>query len=258
MDNKKLIYLLVGTLLVIGAVAITGIITAGRVAGSEVNLSTDRVDDRARDNTLTVTGTGKVSIKPDVAYLEVGVRTVDKDAKIAQDENKDIMTKIVGKLASLNIEDKDIQTSAYNIWPRYNYNGNREILEGYEVENMLRVTVRKIDSVGEVLDAVSREGANRSYGISFGILDTAAVYEEALEKAMDKAKAKAEVMAKKAGVILEKPLAVYEGNTPNEIYPRGMTGINFVEDEMDSNGGVPIASGELEIEAHITIIYKVR
>ena len=64
------------------------------------------------------------------------------------------MNTIMTKLSSLNIEEKDIQTSTYSIWPRYHYSNNRENLEGYEVENMLRITVRRIDSVGDVLDAI--------------------------------------------------------------------------------------------------------
>ena len=58
-----------------------------------------------------------------------GVRTLDKDAKKAQDENKAIMNTIMTKLSSLNIEEKDIQTSTYSIWPRYHYSNNREDLE---------------------------------------------------------------------------------------------------------------------------------
>jgi uncharacterized protein YggE len=258
MDNRKLIYMLVGVFLVISAVAITGIIAARGAIGSDANLNIERAGDKVRNNTLTVTGTGKISVKPDVAYLEVGVRTLDKDAKKAQDENKAIMNTIMTKLSSLNIEEKDIQTSTYSIWPRYHYSNNRENLEGYEVENMLRITVRRIDSVGDVLDAISKEGANRSHGISFGILNTDAIYEQALEKAIDEAKSKAEVMANKAGVTIHKPLAIYEGNPPREIYPSSMDGMYSVAYEMDGDGRVPIAAGQLEIEAHVTIVYGVR
>ena len=108
MDNRKLIYMLVGVFLVISAVAITGIIAAGAI-GSDANLNIERAGDKVRNNTLTVTGTGKISVKPDVAYLELGVRTLDKDAKKAQDENKAIMNTIMTKLSSLNIEEKDIK-----------------------------------------------------------------------------------------------------------------------------------------------------
>ena len=38
----------------------------------------------------------------------------------------------------------------------------------------------------------SLKRANRSYGINFGILNTDAIYEQALEKAIDEAKSKAE------------------------------------------------------------------
>jgi uncharacterized protein YggE len=71
-------------------------------------------------------------------------------------------------------------------------------------------------------------------------------------------KGKAEVMANKAGVTIHKPLAIYEGNPPREIYPSSMDGMYSVAYEMDGDGRVPIAAGQLEIEAHVTIVYGVR
>jgi uncharacterized protein YggE len=265
MNNKKLIYGIIGVLMVvciiaISAIAIVRVINARGSLGSNINLNTEGTEVKMKENTLSVVGLGKVNIKPDVAYLDVGVRTMDKDAKKAQDENKSIMNKIMAKLKALKIEEEDIQTSAYNIWPRYNYNGNKQILEGYEVENMVRVTVREIDSVGDILDGVSKEGANLSYGISFGVLDTDSVYKQALEKAIDDAKGKAEVMGKMAEVSIQKPLAIYEGNgysaSPKE--PMNKTRLMADSIEAEAIQGVPIASGELEIQAYVTVIYEIK
>lgn len=258
MDNKRILYGIIGLLIAICIIAISGAISAR--GSSSANLNTEGNSANMKENTLIVTGLGRVSVKPDVAYLNVGVRTIDKDAKKAQDENKIIMEKVMAKLKSFKIDEKDIQTSAYNVWPRYSYRDNREILEGYEVENLIRITLRKIDLVGEVLDAVYEEGANRSNSISFGVLDTDAVYKEALEKAMDDAKSKAEVMAKRAEVSIQKPLSIYEGKAPSQPYRDEWIYADMAKMSIEGEraGGVPIASGELEIEAHVTIVYQVR
>lgn len=261
--NKKMLFGIIGALLIliVCAIVITGEVRAGKTSDAGINLTTEGANVNTKENTLRVTGQGTVSIKPDVAYLNVGVRTIDKDARKAQDDNKATMTKVLAKLSSLKIEDKDIQTTSYNIWPRYNYNGNREYLEGYEVENMIMITVHEVESVGDILDAVSQEGANRSYGINFGVLDTDSIYKQALEEAMEDAKSKAQVMGKKSDLVILKPLAIYEGSAPSQgYYPDAMYESNkFSMDQGRADtAGVPIATGEFEINAYVTIVYQVK
>lgn len=262
MNNRKILYGVIGGILIISLLAVIGvgkIVSARGATNANINMEGNNAG--VKENTLVVTGLGKVSIKPDVAYLTVGVQTMDKDAKKAQNDNKDVMNKVMNRLKSLKIEEKDIQTSAYNILPRYNYDGNKETLEGYEVENMIRITVRNVETVGDVLDAVSKEGANRSNGISFGVIDTDAIYKEALEKAIDDAKGKADTMSKKAGMTVEKPLSIYEGNESNQVFRdelmRNNSALKMDMGEV-AGAGVPITAGELEIEANVTIVYKMK
>ena len=40
--------------------------------------------DSAKVNTITSRGEGVVKVKPDIAYITMGVRTENKDAKVAQ------------------------------------------------------------------------------------------------------------------------------------------------------------------------------
>jgi len=250
--NKKFLYGAIGTILMLC------LIIGTNVASGQIE-SAQSVEANNTENILTVTGVGKVNVKPDVAYIEMGVTTMDKDAQKAQESNKTTMNKVVAKLKSMGIEEKDIQTSTYNIYPEYSYQDNKQILEGYRVENIVRVTVRNIDKVGDILDAAAKEGINRSYGISFSVLDTDGVYKQALQKAIDNAKGKAEVMAKQAGVVLKKPIAIHEGSTPQTLYNYTRTGVIFDEKAAVAQAaGVPISSGQLEIQANVTIVYQIQ
>ncbi|NLJ40867.1 MAG: SIMPL domain-containing protein [Clostridiales bacterium] len=254
MDNKKMLYGLIGVLALVCIAALIGVLTTRGTVSASPGTGTTEADKEV--DTLKVTGLGKVSIKPDIAYLNVGVRTINKDAKVAQEENKKIMEKVMTKLKALKIEEKDIQTSAYNIWPRYNYYDNKETLEGYEVENMVTVTLRKVESVGDVLDGISEAGANMSYGISFGIEDTETAYKDALEKAIEDAKGKAETMSNKAGVSIIRLLNMVEGTTP-DYYPRAPGNYDMAM-EAEQSRSVPIAVGELEIQANVTVFYQIK
>lgn len=251
--NKKILYGIIGSILMVCLII-------GTNAVSPQVKPVQAAADYEAENILTAGGVGKVNVKPDVAYVEMGVMTMNKDAQKAQEDNKTTMNKVITKLKSMGIDEKDIQTTTYNISPQYNYQNNKQTLEGYRVENVVRVTVRNIDKVGDILDAGAKEGINRSYGITFSVLDTDGVYKQALQKAIDNAKGKADVMAKQSGVTLKKPVAIYEGNAPQSIYQYQRTGISYdmAEKELAAAAGIPISSGELEIQANVTVVYQIQ
>lgn len=246
--NKKFLYGAVGAILMVCIV----IISSAASAQVEIQPISAALE---KENTLTATGIGKVTVKPDVAYIQMGVMTMDKDAQKAQEDNKATMNKVIAKLKSMGIDEKDIQTTTYNIYPQYNYQNNKQTLEGYQVENIVKVTVRNIDKVGNILDAAAKEGINRSYGINFGVLDTDAVYKQALQKAIDNAKGKAEVMAKQAGVTLKKPVAIYEGSASENVSRQAGMALDMM---MANVNAVPISSGELEIQANVVVVYQIQ
>lgn len=214
-----------------------------------------------KENILTALGTGKITLAPDVAYVQVGVETLMKDAKKAQEDNAQSMKKVVDKLKAMGIEDKDIQTSNYHVSVEYDYNNNRRTLVGYRVLNTVRVTLRDVEKVGDVLSGVHEEGANYSYGISFALQDRETTYKEALQKAIDDAKAKADIMAKQAGVKLKNPVAIYEGSAPQGVYQyqRDYADAEYESMKMaldTASWSVPISQGEIEIYATATVVYR--
>ncbi len=250
--NKKVLIsfisiILIGGMLITGSALITQDETVANAAQST----------GTRENVIVVYGEGKVNIKPDIAYINVGVETLDKDAKKAQDINKTTMTKVIDKLKSMGIDEKDIKTIRYSVDQEIDYvDGKRNVL-GYRVYNTIRITVKKIDKVGEVVNVAYNEGANNIYGISFDIADRKTVYKQALQKAIDDAKDKADVMAKQAGVKIGKPIAIYEGYQGDVFY--GARNSGFKEDmamDMGAESYVPVEVGELEIEANVTVEYK--
>ncbi|MBM7581705.1 uncharacterized protein YggE [Caldicoprobacter guelmensis] len=209
-----------------------------------------------KENIITVSGTDKVSVKPDVAYINVGVETFMKDPKAAQQENAKIMEKIINKLKAMGVEEKDIQTSNYHVYPQYNYVGNKNVLEGYRVNNTVRVTVRDVQKVGDILSNVHEEGANYSYGVYFGILDQEAAYRDALKKAIDQAKARAELIAQQSGAKLKKLVAVYEGSASVQPYYRDYVRMEGIE-KAGADWSVPISEGEIEVAATVTLVYTI-
>lgn len=210
--------------------------------------------DLPKDKTLTVQGTGSVMVEPDIARVTVGALTSDADADAAQDQNDSVMTEVIEAIRGAGVEEKDIQTTQYNVRPRYDYDSKTPEITGFEVTHMVTVIIRDIDTVGKVLKAANEAGANQSQNISFGVDDRDAVYQEALKKAVENAEEKAQAVASPAGVSLKEPAAIYEGSVPMEY---GLTRA-YPEEAMYDSASVPTQSGQLEIRAQVTIVYNMQ
>ena len=57
-------------------------------------------------------------------------------------------------------------------------------ISGYRVENTVKVTARRIDKLGELLDSLVQAGANQIHGISFRVGDPEKLLDEARRRAV--------------------------------------------------------------------------
>lgn len=169
----------------------------------------------AAQRTITVTGTGRAGTQPDVAVLQVGVRTDADTAQEALTENNQQMQALLDALDDAGIAQENIQTSFVQLQPRYNQptgdsTAPLEVI-GYTAVNLVEVRLEQIDRVGEVVDAAVSAGGNTIDGIRFEISDPSGLYAEAMEAAMEDARLKAEQLAGFAGVELGDILSISEG-----------------------------------------------
>ena len=221
-------------------------------------LADNGVSTQTSKRILNVTGEGKVNATPDIAYVNLGVTTEHKDAAVALSNNTAAMDKIISAIKAAGVAAEDMQTTGYSIYPKYNYireTGESEIV-GYTVNNSVRVTIRDISKVGKILDTASKNGANNSGGITFGLSDYDKYYNEALKKAVQSAKKKAEVLASAVGVSIGTPVNISEGAN----YNPGYITVRYAEKEMLDGGlaqaPVPIQAGTFEVVANVSLVYE--
>lgn len=200
---------------------------------------------------VTVVGSGKVTARPDIAQIQLGVITEAPAATKALKDNNDAMAKLFTALEGRGIDRKDVQTSNFSVTPQYKRGPRGEqMLEiiGYRVSNSVHVKVRKLDTLGQVLDDVVQQGANQVHGISFSVAEPAPLLDEARRKAVADARRKAELYAKEAGVAVGKVLLIQE-QTPH------LPGPVMVGLARSVATGVPVAEGELDFGATVTLTY---
>ena len=129
----------------------------------------------AQDNKrrLVLNGHGEVKLAPDMAIVDFGVESQGLTARAALDANTRNMAALITALKSSNIDDKDIQTSNFSVQPRYDDkpNVNPPKIVGYAVNNAVSVAVRKLDSLGALLDRAVASGSNQISNIGFTVAD---------------------------------------------------------------------------------------
>ena len=200
-------------------------------------------------NRLKVFGKGSVNVKPDAAEVVIGVITENIQLEAAQEENAKITTQVINSIKAIWVLPKYIQTQNYNIRPTYDYIEGKQVFRGYEVSNNLKILIRNIDLVGEIIDIAVKNGANTVSGVSLIVSDQTKYYYEALRLAVADSQKKASVMANELNVNLNIiPIQIIEQDKGN-ISP--ITGITFKYE----SGATPIEAGENKITADIEAIF---
>lgn len=218
--------------------------------------------------TISVTGEGEAVSVPDIARFSFTVTEKGSDTGAAQNGSAAKMNEIVSALKEAGVEEKDIKTEYYNMYPVFKYEEARcpvgsfycppgnQIEDGYEVSQNIAVKVRDLAKSGALLALVGEKGATNISGLEFTIDDTSVLEDEARAAAITDAKAKAVVLAKELDVRLNKMVGYYE----DEGYPvtpyYGMGGDAMMKSSAVEEAVVP--TGENTITSRVTLTYQIR
>lgn len=204
---------------------------------------------------LHVTGTGTASAIPDIAQLTLGATADGDTAKTALDASSAAVEGILAALKAAGVEDRDIQTSRLDLSPVYGRDGiDRNTpprIQGYRASNQVSVTVRELDGLGALLDAVATAGATDFRGIRFALSDPAAAEAEARRAAVADARARATLYAEAAGVALGEVVTLSEGGVS---VPRGFEAAAVMAADARS---VPVATGEASVRATVNMTFAI-
>lgn len=209
-------------------------------------------------NQITVSGEGKVYAKPDVAIVSLGVNTTGATVAVVTKNNTDKMNAVIDTIKNLGIEEKDIQTTNYNLTPLYNYTEYAgRIFQGYTLDQNVQVKIRDFTKIGDVLSEGTTNGANLVGDLQFTIDDPEQLKNEARAKAIAQAKANADNLAKASGVRLGKIINVFESNNyyPT-VYSNKALGMGGAVSE--SAPAPSIQPGQQEVTITINLTYQVK
>jgi uncharacterized protein YggE len=207
--------------------------------------------DTGTDAALTVSGTGEVAVAPDMARISLGVLAQAETAADAVRAMSADMEKVLASLTAAGIDAKDVQTGALRVDVQQTYDEATQSarVTGYTAVTDVNVNVMDLATLGQTLDAVVQDGANQMNGLSFDLKDRKPALDEARRAAVADAMDKAQLYAQAAAVTLGPITMLTEGGnigTPPQPLMRMA---------MDSAEKVPVAAGQITIDANVTITY---
>jgi uncharacterized protein YggE len=209
--------------------------------------------------TITVSGTGRVVMSPDVADLRLGVTVTRPTAAAARDAAATTMAAVVAAIEKAGVAEKDIQTATLSLSPVYEPPqpvcdgcppGGGGRISGYQLTNIVAVTVRDLRSIGRIIDGAVAAGATEVSGIGFRVADPGSATAQARAAAVADARARAEALARAAGVSIVGVQSIAETSAPEPI-PL------FREAAPAAGPVTPVEPGSVDVTVTVTIVYRI-
>ena len=193
-------------------------------------------------------------MEPDLAIVNIGVEVTAETVAEARSEAADAMDRVRETLDDNDIEEADVRTQFFNIYPQFSFEDERPEIIAFTVSNQIAVKVRDIDNVSNVLDDAIEAGGDaiRVNGVSFSVDEPEQFLEEAREMAMEDARQRAEHLATLGGVELGKPVSISESSGGG--IPAPATGFGG---EAAFDGATRISPGEADVVLQVFVQYEI-
>ncbi|MFH0846424.1 MAG: SIMPL domain-containing protein [Patescibacteria group bacterium] len=224
-------------------------------------------------NTIMVTGEGEISATPDIATFSFSVVEEGDTVEAAQKIVNEKMASALDFLKTAGVEEKDIKTTGYNIYPKYEW-WSKEVacstygcptperqqkIVGYEVNQNVTVKLSDINKAGEILSGLGSTKVSNLSGLTFDIDNKDDLMRQAREDAIKEAKSKAKDLAKDLGVDLVRMVSYSsnEGNDYPPYYEMSAKAYGMGGDAI-SSATASIPTGENEIKVMVYITYEIK
>lgn len=208
----------------------------------------------AEPRSITVTGEGVVYTVPDMAVLTLEVSEEAKEAGVALESVTARAQAVFARLEAMQIAARDMQTGTVSLnplWSRPRDNDSAPQIRGYRAATQVTIRLRDLGLLKTVFGAVVEDGANGFGGLRFAVQEPAPLRDAARKVAVADAKARAALYAEAAGVSLGPVVRISESSAG---VPQPMM---MARAEMVADAGIPVAAGEMEFSASVTMVFAI-
>ena len=203
---------------------------------------------------IVISGEGVVQAAPDRAWMMLTAESRAGSPREAQQRNGQAMRPVQDTLRAAGVPAEAIRTVAYDLQQEWDFVNNRRVSRGFVARNTIEIRVDSLDRLGELLELAVESGATAVGGIRFDLKDRARLEREALRLAVADARAKAEVAAAAAGRAVERVVRIEE----HGVVSRPPMPVLAVREALQASDAPPIAAGQLELRAQVTVTAELK
>lgn len=207
--------------------------------------------DEAPVRSITVSGTGSVSVKPDMVSVKFIVKSTNWNCPTAAERCAINTANTIAAIKEAGIPESDISTYDYSI----SQDNTHTYAGEYTVRNTIAVLIRNVDLTGKVIDAAVKNntGANGVTSFEYLVSDKATALREARTLAIKNAQDAASLLAGASGCKVNGVIEIREDYTS----AGRSNDMMFKAAAMSSNGTpTPIVEGNITITSNVTVKYE--
>ncbi len=223
-------------------------------------------------STITVSGEGEAFAIPDIATFNFSIIEVGGTVAEAQEKLDEKMNRALSAVRESGVEERDIKTTNYNVYPKYEWEQQyciamvgvvcppgRNVLKGYEVNQTITVKVRDTDKAPDLVTKIGSTDVSNISGLEFTVDNREEFIAKAREEAISKAKEQAKELSKQLGVRMGKMLYF---NESGNYMPMPYYGEMGMGGDMLKSSVAPVRAelpqGETRIMSQVSITYEVK
>lgn len=212
----------------------------------------------AEPNTIAVSGMAEQEVAPDMAYIDVGINVRADDAETARTQEAQIASQIRRALLGLVITDNDLQNTSYYLYQEYKVDRNGvRTADKYVLDSSIKVTVKDLDKLSQVIDNVVEAGATNISNITYALSTQNIIQRQLLATAVENARDKAAVVAnagsRTLGNMLSADINSFDGGT---IVAYGANKLRSTTNLAEDGVATKLSPGKIKLNARVQVVFS--
>lgn len=212
----------------------------------------------AEPNTIAVSGMAEQEVAPDMAYIDVGINVRADDAETARTQEAQIASQIRRALLGLAITDNDLQNTSYYLYQEYKVDRNGvRTADKYVLDSSVKVTVKDLDKLSQVIDNVVEAGATNISNITYALSTQNIIQRQLLATAVENARDKAAVVAnagsRTLGNMLSADVNSFDGGT---IVAYGANKLRSTTNLAEDGVATKLSPGKIKLNARVQVVFS--
>lgn len=212
----------------------------------------------AEPNTIAVSGMAEQEVAPDMAYIDVGINVRADDAETARTQEAQIASQIRRALLGLAITDNDLQNTSYYLYQEYKVDRSGvRTADKYVLDSSIKVTVKDLDKLSQVIDNVVKSGATNISNITYALSTQNIIQRQLLATAVENARDKAAVVAnagsRTLGNMLSADINSFDGGT---IVAYGANKLRSTTNLAEDGVATKLSPGKIKLNARVQVVFS--